>query len=140
MNPTYKGPYKVVNKTKGGSYILKNYEGQLLPKNYPPDQLKLVRVLEEIPADEIYDLDGIVDHKWEKDTLLELTTEYQVPTIDYFIPGAFGNRQQVQAELNLLDDRNPFAIPQLPIYHGFENEDFRTFRQEFTSYILLTGA
>ncbi|KAI9252996.1 hypothetical protein BDA99DRAFT_417030, partial [Phascolomyces articulosus] len=25
-------------------------------------------------------------------------------------------------------------------YHGFENEDFRTFRQEFTSYILLTGA
>ncbi|KAJ8651462.1 hypothetical protein O0I10_012980 [Lichtheimia ornata] len=63
FNPTYKGPYKIINKTQAPSYVLQDYEGRVLPRNYPPEQLKLVRVMQEIPADEIYELENIVDHK-----------------------------------------------------------------------------
>ena len=77
FNPTYKGPYKIINKTKT-SYILQDYEGQTLPRNYPPEQLKLVRIMEDIPADEIYELENIVDHKVHKSNFL-----YRVRWVGY---------------------------------------------------------
>jgi transposase InsO family protein len=39
LEPTNKGPYKVVGKTKGGSYVLEDNEGQLFPHNFPPSAL-----------------------------------------------------------------------------------------------------
>ena len=40
LAPRYLGPYKVVRKTKGGSYVLSDATGNLLKRNFPPDQLK----------------------------------------------------------------------------------------------------
>ncbi|KAJ8651870.1 hypothetical protein O0I10_012563 [Lichtheimia ornata] len=77
FNPTYKGPYKIINKTET-SYVLQDYEGCVLPRNYAPEHLKLVRVLEDIPADEIYELENIVDHKVHKGNFL-----YRVRWLDY---------------------------------------------------------
>ncbi|CDH57626.1 predicted protein [Lichtheimia corymbifera JMRC:FSU:9682] len=55
FDATYKGPYQIINTTHNGtSYVLKNYEGGILPRNYPPESLKPIQVLEHIPADEIY--------------------------------------------------------------------------------------
>src|SRR5262249_21768866 len=39
LEPANKGPFKVVSKTSGGSYVLEDNEGQLLPHNFPPSAL-----------------------------------------------------------------------------------------------------
>ncbi|KAI7873432.1 hypothetical protein K492DRAFT_112542, partial [Lichtheimia hyalospora FSU 10163] len=44
--------------------------GQILAHNYPPEQLKPIKVLEDVPADEIYEVEAIVDHKSHKDNFL----------------------------------------------------------------------
>ncbi|KAG2221313.1 hypothetical protein INT45_013997 [Circinella minor] len=63
MNPTYKGPYKVVIKSTGGSYSLEDYEGKLAGRNFVPSQMIFVRKVADVPVDEIYDVESIVDHK-----------------------------------------------------------------------------
>lgn len=61
----------MINTTHNGtSYVLRNYEGGILPRNYPPESLKPIQVLEHIPADEIYEIEGIVDHKVHKGNFL----------------------------------------------------------------------
>lgn len=79
FEPIYKGPYKVANHNPDRtSYVLKTYDGQILPRNYPPQQLKPIKVLEDIPADEIYDVEAIVDHKPYKNNFL-----YRVRWVGY---------------------------------------------------------
>ena len=39
LEPTNEGPFKVIGKTRGGSYVLEDNEGQLLPHNFPPSAL-----------------------------------------------------------------------------------------------------
>ncbi|KAJ8651611.1 hypothetical protein O0I10_012817 [Lichtheimia ornata] len=71
FDATYKGPYQIINTTNAGtSYVLKNYEGEILPRNYPPQSLKPIQVLEHIPADEIYEIENIVGHKVHKGNFL----------------------------------------------------------------------
>ena len=36
----YEGPYKVARHTSGGTYTLRDLDGQLLPRNYAPEQIK----------------------------------------------------------------------------------------------------
>jgi hypothetical protein len=38
----YEGPFKVVRRTRGGTYQLLDADGTLLPRNYAPSQLKVV--------------------------------------------------------------------------------------------------
>ncbi|KAG2215257.1 hypothetical protein INT45_012707 [Circinella minor] len=59
----YEGPYEVVRKNRGGSYILKDEMGNLKPTNYPPNHLKLISQDEVIPCDELYEVKSIVAHK-----------------------------------------------------------------------------
>ncbi|KAG0162415.1 hypothetical protein DFQ29_004143, partial [Apophysomyces sp. BC1021] len=37
----YEGPYTIVCKTKGGSYVLKDMQNDLEWRNYTPSELKL---------------------------------------------------------------------------------------------------
>ena len=36
----YEGPYKVARHTSGGTYTLRDLDGQLLSRNYAPEQIK----------------------------------------------------------------------------------------------------
>lgn len=61
--------------------------------------------------------------------------------MENYLPGANINRRQVHNELTVLDDRTRFALPPPELtFRGYEHENFRMFRREFTSYILITGA
>ncbi|ORE01489.1 hypothetical protein BCV72DRAFT_72590 [Rhizopus microsporus var. microsporus] len=42
LTPAYQGPYSVVRKTTGGSYVLKDEEGILISRNYSPEELKSI--------------------------------------------------------------------------------------------------
>jgi transposase InsO family protein len=42
MGQRYLGPYRVLRRTQGGSYVLLDEAGQLLPRNVAPSHLKLV--------------------------------------------------------------------------------------------------
>lgn len=59
----YEGPYTIVRQTKGGSYVLRNVNGDIEPRNYPPSVLKLISHDNVIPCDELYVIDRIVAHK-----------------------------------------------------------------------------
>ena len=63
LDPHYKGFYKVINKTLGGSYVLKNEKGFIEPRNYPPSLLKVVSD-KIMPEDEkYYEVEAIIGHK-----------------------------------------------------------------------------
>ncbi|KAJ3282423.1 hypothetical protein HDU79_009937, partial [Rhizoclosmatium sp. JEL0117] len=40
--PRYEGPYRVVKRTKGGTYSLLDRDGHVLHRDYAPQQLKLI--------------------------------------------------------------------------------------------------
>lgn len=67
LYPEYEGPYTVVRKTKGGSYVLMDEQGELLPIDIPPSQLKLISQDEIMAADDVYEVDFITAHKKEPD-------------------------------------------------------------------------
>lgn len=49
----YKGPYQIVNVTRGDSYILKDMDGLTLPRQYPPSALKSISLDEEFTEDDL---------------------------------------------------------------------------------------
>jgi hypothetical protein len=62
LEPANKGPYKVVHKTKGGSYVLLDNEGQLLPHNYPPSALISLSTEPTFEQDS-YEVEAILNHR-----------------------------------------------------------------------------
>lgn len=67
LHPEYEGPFTVVRRTKGGSYVLKDEQNQLLPIDIPPSQLKLISHDAIAPVDEVYEVEAIVAHKKQND-------------------------------------------------------------------------
>jgi transposase InsO family protein len=59
----YDGPFTVVRKTQGGTYVLKNAQGEIEPRNYQPSVLKLISTDEVIPCDELYVIDSVLAHE-----------------------------------------------------------------------------
>ncbi|KAG2215159.1 hypothetical protein INT45_009085 [Circinella minor] len=58
-----------------------------------------------------------------------------------YLSGVNNNRHQVHNKLTVLDDRTRFALLLSELtFRGYEHENFRMFRREFTSYVLITGA
>ncbi|KAF7722042.1 hypothetical protein EC973_003764 [Apophysomyces ossiformis] len=57
------GPFTVVHKIKGDSYVLRDEQGVLLPIDIPPSQLKLISQDEIVPADQVYEVENIVAHE-----------------------------------------------------------------------------
>ncbi|KAF9408008.1 hypothetical protein BGZ76_005949, partial [Entomortierella beljakovae] len=60
----YEGPFKVVKRTVGGSYQLRDATNALLKRNYSPEQLKPVdRMLDDLDTDDTsYEIESILSH------------------------------------------------------------------------------
>ncbi|KAG1575272.1 hypothetical protein G6F47_013465 [Rhizopus delemar] len=63
LAPLYEGPYTVVRRTKGGSYVLKDEQNELLHRDYTPSELKVISIDESIIEDEYYTVEEIRDHR-----------------------------------------------------------------------------
>lgn len=61
LSARYEGPYTVVRKTTGGSYVLKDGTGEELGRKFAPSQLKLV--LDDFEETPIYEVETILDHR-----------------------------------------------------------------------------
>ena len=53
LEPAYEGPYTVVQETRGGSYVLMDEQGILMPRDYPPSALKLISQDELVSVEEV---------------------------------------------------------------------------------------
>jgi hypothetical protein len=71
LAPSYAGPYKVVRQHKGGSYLLRDETGVLMPRDYAPYELKEVSKEELIQGDSntetSYEVEAIIDHRGNED-------------------------------------------------------------------------
>jgi hypothetical protein len=65
LTPVYEGPYEVVRKTTNNNYTLRDEMGLLIPRDFTPSELKLVSMDALIAKEEVYEFDGIVDHRGE---------------------------------------------------------------------------
>ncbi|KAI7873415.1 hypothetical protein K492DRAFT_139024 [Lichtheimia hyalospora FSU 10163] len=63
LDTPHDGPFTVVRKTQGGSYVLKDARDKLLGRDYAPSQLKLISQDYDLPCDDIYVVDRIVAHE-----------------------------------------------------------------------------
>lgn len=63
LEPEYEGPYRIVRKTTGGTYVLQDELGELLGMDYAPSQLKLISHDTPEECDDLYVVDRIVAHK-----------------------------------------------------------------------------
>ncbi|KAF7720399.1 hypothetical protein EC973_009409, partial [Apophysomyces ossiformis] len=57
------GPYTVLRRTQGGSYVLQDETGTLMARDYTPSELKLISHDDIVPADELYEVQAIIGHK-----------------------------------------------------------------------------
>lgn len=67
LQPEYEGPFKVVRRTRGGSYMLLDGDGKLLSRNYSPNQVRLIRAPDVVDLDETYEVEKILDYKLDDD-------------------------------------------------------------------------
>ncbi len=61
MEPEYEGPFKVMRRSRAGTYTLMDSDGKLLSRNYAPSQLKLIKAPEQFF--ETYQVEKIVDFR-----------------------------------------------------------------------------
>ncbi|KAJ8651355.1 hypothetical protein O0I10_013135 [Lichtheimia ornata] len=66
LAPVYEGPYTVLRKTEGGSYILQDETGALMPRDYAPSELKLISVKDVVSTDDLYEVQAIIDHRGDE--------------------------------------------------------------------------
>jgi len=62
LEPYYKGPYQVAQRTGHGAYILKDSTGQIEDKRYAPEQLKKISQSLDKDEEEVYELNKILRH------------------------------------------------------------------------------
>ncbi|KAF9970872.1 hypothetical protein BGZ65_010810 [Modicella reniformis] len=61
LQPAYEGPFLVVRRTHGGTYVLQDATGALTSRNYAPSQLELVqRNSVQAPS---FEIEAAIDHK-----------------------------------------------------------------------------
>jgi hypothetical protein len=71
LAPAYTGPYTVIRKNRGNSYILRDHTGELMPRNYTSSELKLISHDEVIELDDEgneikhFELEAILNHRGE---------------------------------------------------------------------------
>ncbi|KAG0163558.1 hypothetical protein DFQ30_011356 [Apophysomyces sp. BC1015] len=64
--PRYDGPFTVHGKTEGGSYVLVDTTGALLARNIPPSHIKMISQDTVISADNVFEVQAIIDHDGEQ--------------------------------------------------------------------------
>ncbi|MEZ0208584.1 MAG: hypothetical protein ACAH17_00200 [Candidatus Paceibacterota bacterium] len=50
LTPNWEGPFKVINRSKSGSYVLQDANNHILDFKVPHEQLRLVQPPEEFPT------------------------------------------------------------------------------------------
>ena len=63
LDHNFLGPFRVVARTEGGSYTLMDMANHLLPRNYAPEQLRIVSL--PTPAEISHEIDCLLDDKLE---------------------------------------------------------------------------
>jgi len=69
LAPAYEGPYTVVRKNQGNSYVLRDHTGAMMPRNYTSIELKLISHDEVIEVDDegnelkSYEVEAILNHR-----------------------------------------------------------------------------
>jgi transposase InsO family protein len=64
LQPYYEGPFKILKRTSGGSYVLQDSTGALLPRNAAPSQLKIISYAPD-STQTSFEIDAILDHRGE---------------------------------------------------------------------------
>ncbi|KAF9164839.1 hypothetical protein DFQ26_000970 [Actinomortierella ambigua] len=67
MDVKYEGSFKVVNCTANSAYVLRDFNDAILPKNYTPEQLKLV-TRDEAETGRSYEIEAILDDDFDQKT------------------------------------------------------------------------
>jgi hypothetical protein len=62
LDPANEGPYKVVGKTRGGSYILMDNDGQLIHRHFPPSAIISLSTNPTF-AQESFEVEKILEHR-----------------------------------------------------------------------------
>jgi hypothetical protein len=62
LQPKYEGPFKVLKRNAGGTYVLQDSTGALLSRNSPPDHLKLISYAPDSNS-QSYEVQAIVNHR-----------------------------------------------------------------------------
>ena len=60
LDPRFRGPYEVVEKTEGNNYRLKDVTGKLYPDNLPLDKLKIVKLTN---TNKFFEVERILTHR-----------------------------------------------------------------------------
>ena len=77
LDPTNEGPYKVVGRTRGGSYILMDHDGQLIHRHFPPSAIISLSTNPTF-AQESFEVEKILEHRETLDGI-----HYKVRWKDY---------------------------------------------------------
>lgn len=62
-DPYWIGPFRVVDRKRGGNYVLQNVDHSLYHRQPPRDHLKVIDAKAEVPFDDIYYVERILDHR-----------------------------------------------------------------------------
>ncbi|CEP18537.1 hypothetical protein [Parasitella parasitica] len=63
LTPSYEGPFTIIRKTKGGSYVLQNELGVLMDHDYARRELKVVSKDNIDDDSDTYEIEDILEHK-----------------------------------------------------------------------------
>jgi hypothetical protein len=94
----FHGPYEVAGITKNGNYFLKNKNGNLLKRSYPPEHLKKIGVA-QAQEDNVYEVEKIEEHRVNQGRL-----EYFVKWKNYPQSENTWEREDNFIETECLDD------------------------------------
>jgi transposase InsO family protein len=61
LDPKNEGPYQVICRTRGGSYYLKDHDGQMLPRRFPPSAIISLSTSPTFAQDS-FEVEKIIDH------------------------------------------------------------------------------
>jgi transposase InsO family protein len=103
----YEGPFKVVHRTKGGTYQLLDSDGLLLPRKYAPSQLKLVADDTNFRASAT--IKAIKNHRRLADGSNEYLVQWTADTPNSWVPYAdFNDHTLIKAYMASLNPIKPF--------------------------------
>jgi len=66
LDEEYDGPFKIIHRTAGGSYVLEDYDGKLLANHFPPHDLDVISG-EPKEKDKSYEVEKIITHRKSPD-------------------------------------------------------------------------
>ena len=97
-DPRYDGPFTVKGKSKGGSYILEDDTGALLTRDIPPSHLKLLSHDTVVKAENVYEVQAIIDHKGTNGNYLYRVRwkDYKPEDDTWEPPSNFDDKRQIE--------------------------------------------